>query len=178
MSCCDVYGNAGGDWVDCIADQATASGNLSEEPLFCDDEGGDYRLSSESSCLVPSLDPSCDDYLGAWAVGCGTAGIPVNELKSPQALELAPVMPNPSKPGVKIEYTIPADTGGSHVSLKMYDTLGRLVCTLMDDSKTSGSGTISWDGADSRGNPVASGVYFCRLEWNGRSATRRIVLVH
>ncbi|MBN2171331.1 MAG: right-handed parallel beta-helix repeat-containing protein, partial [Candidatus Krumholzibacteriota bacterium] len=42
LVCCDLYGNAGGDWVGCIAGQAGLNGNLSMDPLFCDAAGGDF----------------------------------------------------------------------------------------------------------------------------------------
>ena len=35
LACCDIYGNAGGDWIGCIEDQAGQNGNISEDPLFC-----------------------------------------------------------------------------------------------------------------------------------------------
>ena len=34
MTDCDVYGNEGGDWTDCIADQLGQDGNISADPLF------------------------------------------------------------------------------------------------------------------------------------------------
>lgn len=72
LTCCDVYGNAGGDWVGCIADQFGVNGNFSEDPLFCDPENGDYRLHCHSTC-APGNHP--DGYpcglVGALATGCG-----------------------------------------------------------------------------------------------------------
>jgi len=44
LSCCDVYGNAGGNWVDCIAGQEGQDGNICADPLFCDPDGGDFTL--------------------------------------------------------------------------------------------------------------------------------------
>lgn len=65
LSCCDVYGNAGGDWVGCIADQEGMSGNISADPLFCDAGSGDFRLSSGSPCL----EGDCGQ-IGAYGLGC------------------------------------------------------------------------------------------------------------
>jgi hypothetical protein len=69
LRCCDIYGNAGGDWIGCIADQAGQYGNLSVDPLFCDLAHQDYHLSSESFC-APENNPSCGQ-IGAYGVGCG-----------------------------------------------------------------------------------------------------------
>ncbi len=75
LSCCDVFGNAGGDWVGSIADQYGINGNICEDPLFCNPENGDFHISCNSPCVPFSpQNPECD-LLGAWPVGCG--GSPV-----------------------------------------------------------------------------------------------------
>lgn len=79
LACCDVYGNAGGDWVGCIASQATLNGNLSDDPMFCGAASDDYRLSSESPCTGPQLSTDCGDFIGIGGVGCGTASVPNGE---------------------------------------------------------------------------------------------------
>ena len=51
LSCCDVYGNSGGDWVGCIADQLPLNGNFSADPQFCGGHGTDnFFLQSDSPC--------------------------------------------------------------------------------------------------------------------------------
>ncbi len=69
LSCCDVYGNSGGDWAGCIADQAGQDGNLSTDPLFCDAEGGDYHLQDASPCAGDN-NPECG-LIGALPDDCG-----------------------------------------------------------------------------------------------------------
>ncbi len=71
LICCDIYGNAGGDWTGCIEDQASMNGNISEDPLFCDPEMGDYSLRSDSPCAPGNND--CGVLMGAWSVGCSTS---------------------------------------------------------------------------------------------------------
>jgi hypothetical protein len=71
LTCCDLYGNAGGDWVGSIADQLGVSGNICEDPLFCDPENEDLTLDASSPCAPLSPpNPECD-LIGAWPVGCG-----------------------------------------------------------------------------------------------------------
>jgi len=72
LTCCDIYGNAGGDWVGCIADQYGVDGNFSEDPLFCDPENGDFRIECSSPC-APGHHPAGADcgLIGALEVGCG-----------------------------------------------------------------------------------------------------------
>ncbi|MCK4511317.1 right-handed parallel beta-helix repeat-containing protein [bacterium] len=72
MSCCDVHGNEGGDWVECIAGQLGTNGNIQEDPLFCGaaNPAEPYTLSPESPC-APDNNPTCGQ-IGAWPVGCGS----------------------------------------------------------------------------------------------------------
>jgi hypothetical protein len=75
LTCCDIFGNAGGDWVGTIADQYGVNGNICKDPLFCDPENGDFELDAASPCAPFSPpNPECD-LVGAWPVGCG--GTPV-----------------------------------------------------------------------------------------------------
>lgn len=68
LICCDLYGNAGGDWTGCIEGQYGLDGNISEDPLFCDPLAGDLTIRSDSPC-APAHDPNCG-LIGAWPVGC------------------------------------------------------------------------------------------------------------
>lgn len=67
ISCTDIYGNAGGDWVGGIADQLGQVGNIAADPQFCDLAGADLHLSSTSPCAPDG--GSCG-LIGAWPVGC------------------------------------------------------------------------------------------------------------
>ncbi len=75
LSCCNVYGNVGGDWVDCIAGQYGINGNLSEDPLFCDLYNDDLTLCGNSPCLPDSND--CEVLIGAYGEGCDDCENPV-----------------------------------------------------------------------------------------------------
>jgi hypothetical protein len=75
LTCCDLYGNAGGDWVNCVEEMYGVDGNFSADPLFCDPDVGDFRLKDCSPC-APAQNPDCG-LIGAWPVGCG--GTPVDQ---------------------------------------------------------------------------------------------------
>ena len=69
-SCCDFYGNAGGDWL-YLEDYLGVNGNICADPLFCDPANGDFHLSCHSPC-APFSPPNDEcDLIGAWPVGCG-----------------------------------------------------------------------------------------------------------
>lgn len=66
----DIYNNAEGDWVGCIAGQFGVNGNFSADPFFCDPENGDYHLSVISPCA--SDNNSCQVHIGALGIDCDT----------------------------------------------------------------------------------------------------------
>lgn len=82
--------------------------------------------------------------------------------------------PNPFNPNTECVYSIPA-TG--HVLLKVYDVLGREVITLVDETKEAGTHRVMWRGQTSSGNQASSGVYLYRIEANGVSVTRKMLLL-
>jgi len=69
ISCCNLFNNFGGDWIDSIAGQIGINGNISADPLFCDAEAGDYRIDVASLCAPANND--CGTLIGALGVGCG-----------------------------------------------------------------------------------------------------------
>jgi len=75
LSCCDVFGNEGGDWVGCLAGQDGGAGNLSADPLFC---GAtfieEYSLHPDSPC-APDNTPGACGLIGALPVACGTTPV-------------------------------------------------------------------------------------------------------
>ena len=66
VSCSDIYGNAGGNYVG-IPDQTSLNGNISADPLFCDTANGDFSLQASSPC---SADSNTCGQIGALPVGC------------------------------------------------------------------------------------------------------------
>jgi hypothetical protein len=71
LSCCDIWGNAGGDWEGKIRGQLGIRGNFSACPSFCGFTAGDFGLCDESPCL-PGNHPDGYDcgLIGAWEQGC------------------------------------------------------------------------------------------------------------
>ncbi len=177
LTCCDVYGNTDGNWVGCIAEQYGIDGNFRADPLFCDTEAGDFRLDPQSPCACAYSPPGCG-LIGANGLECGdtTAGVDV-ENPVPARLRVEPAAPNPFSAWTEIVYRIPPDAGPSAVRLCLYDSLGREVARRVDTDVDPGEHRVIWDGRDRKGHPVASGVYFYRIAWNGTSETRRVVLV-
>ncbi|MCK4302922.1 MAG: C10 family peptidase [Candidatus Eisenbacteria sp.] len=178
LSCCDIWGNVGGNWVGCIAEQYGLDGNISQWPCFC--QAGTtiedrFSLHSNSPC-APFSAPNYEcDLIGAWPVGCGWSGSVTD--KSVVWCGSATSCPNPFSTTTKIAFRIPEDLGGSDIRLSILDASGRLVRTLLDASCHSGAYEISWQGRDDRGAAVAAGVYFYQIQVGEESATRRVVVI-
>ncbi len=74
LACCDLYANAGGDWIGPIAEQLGVQGNIQADPLLCDPEAGDFNLQEGSPC-APEQNPTCG-LIGAGPVGCDSIPAP------------------------------------------------------------------------------------------------------
>ena len=85
------------------------------------------------------------------------------------------IRPNPFTTQTAIHYTVPAD--GAAVSLRLYDIRGRLVKTLIDRRHAGGAHEVAWDGRDSGGRTVSSGIYFARVLIGDWGDTRKIAFV-
>jgi hypothetical protein len=87
---------------------------------------------------------------------------------------LAQNIPNPFNPTTTIRFTIPKN---SHVTLEIFDVLGRRVKTLVDGPRRANNYKIIWDSKNDHGNAVASGVYFYRLKAGKFTKTRKMLLL-
>jgi hypothetical protein len=93
---------------------------------------------------------------------------------APQSYHLEQNHPNPFNPNTTIRYRLPES---SRVELAIFGVDGRLIRVLESSIKPSGVFEATWDGRDSSGQSVASGVYFYRLKANAFSETKKMVLL-
>lgn len=93
---------------------------------------------------------------------------------NPTAFQLFQNYPNPFNPSTRIRYTLDRPL---KVSLKIYNLLGQEVVTLFQGEQLKGDYRFIWDGLDSRGFPVSSGVYLYRLSTSLYSETKRMLLL-
>lgn len=92
---------------------------------------------------------------------------------SRDAIRLMPNWPNPFHPATSIPFEL---SGPGQVSLRIYDTGGRLVRSLVDEQLSGRFHVVEWDGRDNLGAPLPSGAYFYRLWAGGQMQTRRLVI--
>lgn len=172
LTCSDIYGNAGGDWVGYIADQFGIEGNISVDPLFCDAPLGDFGLDSRSPCLLEH-NPECGQ-IGAWGLGCVFSDVFDPPL---QAQIRFRCLPNPLRPGDAVRYAVGTAPSGSAVRLSVYDLTGREIRVLRDQQQSAGEYQAAWDGCDAAGVAVRSGVYFYTLTQGAARESRAVVFV-
>lgn len=92
----------------------------------------------------------------------------------PQALFLAQNYPNPFNPSTAIRFGLPRS---GKARLTIYTILGEKVAELVNGTFPAGQYTYTWDGRNQYGRPVASGVYFYRLESDGKILQKKMLLV-
>ncbi|MEW6756186.1 MAG: FlgD immunoglobulin-like domain containing protein [Candidatus Latescibacterota bacterium] len=90
------------------------------------------------------------------------------------SLRLQPNRPNPFNQETEIAFSLPAGQG---VSLRIVDLSGQRVATLAQGLQGPGRYQLTWDGCDSSGQRVASGVYLCQLTAPGQHTSRKLVVV-
>ncbi len=148
--------------------------------------GGDYRLVLLDLPLFYVETPdamlamaSVMDDLGE-EVGIAGGGEPAGSL--PRAFALHQNYPNPFNPSTSIVVDVPERSGDGGVSrvdtrVAIFSIRGRLVRVLFDGEKEPGRYLLHWDGRDSRGSKVGSGVYLYRMEAGDFVSTRKMVLL-
>lgn len=82
--------------------------------------------------------------------------------------------PNPFRSGTTLEFSVPRR---SHTRLAVYDLAGRQVRELWAGPLGPGDHSVSWTGLDERGDRVPAGLYFVRLEADGRGLSLKTMLV-
>lgn len=100
-----------------------------------------------------------------------------NELTQiPQTFTLEQNYPNPFNPQTTITFDLPQDYQG-HVSLRIYDMMGKLVRELINEDRGPGRYRVVWDGLDQSGRRLASGLYLYQLRAGGFSTARKLILM-
>jgi hypothetical protein len=110
----------------------------------------------------------------AFSIRC-QFGTDVPEEAIPERFGLRQNVPNPFNPVTTIGYDVPA--GGGAVTIEVYDVSGRFVRTLVDGFAGEGVRSVVWDGRDTEGKEVGSGVYFCRMTAGGTEQAVKMTLL-
>ena len=82
--------------------------------------------------------------------------------------------PNPFNPSTTISYSL---SDAQNVELAIYNIKGQLVNTLVNEIRPAGKSSIIWEGFDGNRKPVASGIYFYKLQTKNYSDIKRMILL-
>jgi len=116
---------------------------------------------------------SIDIALAHYLDGCAVSDIP--DSPSGTMVWLHQNTPNPFNPATELRLTLPAPV--EHAVLTIHDLKGRLVRRLWDGPLPEGTSRLAWNGRDSGGRPVGSGVYLARLRALDRTESIRMALL-
>jgi|GEM_PF-572296 len=96
------------------------------------------------------------------------------EVSLPDKYHLSQNHPNPFNPVTTIHYEIPEAV---HVTIKIMNILGEEIVVLVNKNVQPGSHSISWNGTDRRYNPVAGGLYFCKMSAGSFTSVKKLILL-
>jgi len=152
-----------------FAQRLNASGALLWDPLGLKIGTGSGQrnlrsadVDGQGGCIFAWEDFRSGPNSDIYAYRVTSIGTAVEAAATPAApVRLYPARPNPFNPRTVLSFRI--DQAGP-VRLALYDVQGRLVRELVRGDRPAGTHDVAWDGADSRGIPCASGVYFALLQ--------------
>ncbi len=93
----------------------------------------------------------------------------------PKKNALAQNYPNPFNPSTTIRFSVAEKT--QRVKVMVYDMLGRVVATLVDEQKSPGNYVVQWNGKTNSNQQVASGTYLYTLSVGNFTQTRKMLLL-
>ena len=92
----------------------------------------------------------------------------------PAVFALQQNYPNPFNPVTTLRYDLPED---ALVSITIYDVMGRVVKTLINDQQTAGYRSLQWNATNNAGSPVSAGIYLYMIQAGDFRQTRKMVLL-
>jgi len=165
------------------------TGNIDEDPLFLGIGEYPYSLQFNSPCIdagipdttglnLPEYDLAGNPRISGGRIdmgayewqGTGTLNnqLPIIEIQLTNH-------PNPFNPSTTIEFSIQND---SKINLSIFNIKGQKVKTLVNNEFTQGSHSIIWNGDDEFGKQLSSGIYYYKLNVNGKTkAVKKCLLL-
>jgi hypothetical protein len=115
-----------------------------------------------------------EDIFGLPSNGSGTGGTSGTPHSAIFEWALQQNMPNPVVAGTEIRYEV---ARASNVSIKVYNAMGQLVHTVVNDRMEPGRYAAHWDATNFRGEKVSAGVYFYKMAAGGYTSTKKMLVV-
>ncbi len=187
IACWADYQSSYGDIkINAIKDMGTNGLVYREELVLCDayrdqKEPKIVRVMentrSEAHALIGWLDARAsgkDDAINIFAQRVHFDGVPTNEDVNSADFVLGQNYPNPFNPETHIDFSIKRT---SDVELSIYNIKGQKVKTLVKGQLEADNYSITWKGVDNNDNPVASGMYFYKLNTSEKTEVKKMLLL-
>jgi len=129
------------------------------------DPHAQIELYSKVQKLIETLENFSNEFTEASAS---------NQTLTPQNFDISQNYPNPFNPVTTIRYQLPEERW---VTLRIYNVLGQLVRTLVDQQQPAGYYTVRWSGRDNNGRLLSSGIHFYRLQAGEYVVTRKMLFI-
>ena len=182
----DYYYNPDDEWESVFYQLNGDTLIISDEDHACDDYY-DYfgsmdpciEMVAEDFPMVAGLEDVEDFYIYLESVMTsitddGTVSISHDEGTLPKQFALYPAYPNPFNPTTTLRYELPED---AIVNITIYDMVGRIIRTLVNDSQTAGYKSIQWNATNDRNEPVSTGLYLYTIQAGKFRQTEKMVLL-
>jgi len=98
----------------------------------------------------------------------------VKEDQLPKTYAIHQNYPNPFNPITTLRYGLPED---AMVNITIYDMMGRIVSTLVNENQSSGYKTLQWNATNDSGQPVSAGVYIYKIKAGHFAQTKKMILL-
>ncbi len=147
-------------------------------PLFRSEAGavydstGDRMLVYGGGSLI-SLSTAIGNQ-DLWALQFATTSVDAPPLGEGESWSVGAPTPNPARGPVTLAFALARPAS---VRAAVYDVAGRRQESLADGLAAAGRHVLTWSGRDADGRRVASGIYFWRLELDGRPLSRKVIVV-
>ncbi|MGB5531447.1 MAG: T9SS type A sorting domain-containing protein, partial [Ignavibacteriaceae bacterium] len=155
-----------------------------EEPGACVVSNCEELLQSANRELGKAIDERKQDHYvyifnhltNSWKFSMNAMGANLRKQSGEEGSDLIPTVysleqnyPNPFNPSTTLNYQLPEN---NHVSLKVYDILGNLVSTLVDEEMEAGYYSVNWNASQ-----LASGIYIYRIISGTYVSTKKMILM-
>jgi hypothetical protein len=135
---------------------------------------GMYAIATDGSYDIELVQTAAGDPIDFVGSVTGNVNIQLTDIheegkRTPSRFELLQNYPNPFNPSTTIKFEIPND---GTITLKIFDVLGKVVETLVNEQKPAGKYEVDFDGSE-----LTSGIYFYQLRAGNYSETKKMILI-
>ena len=159
--------------MDITTTEVFSATSITAGPNFTVASTGDVILSAETIAVKPQFIVINGGKLQIVS-GATPVSVETEDPILPDAFVLSQNFPNPFNPATEIRFQLPE---ANLVVLTIYNALGQEIRKLVNREYQAGFHGVSWNGKNSNGNPVSSGVYLYKLQAGSFTQIKKMSLI-